>query len=123
MAEGDDDVVVETVRHRNGWIVVPCLIGSEYNLEFMLNTGRPLSYISVDTYENLSAAGLCDHIGGSIYRVRRLVMAGREMPPLFVRVSAAVAALGFEGMLGLHFLNQFGAVHFERDSGRLTLTY
>lgn len=99
LAETGDEFIVETVRHERGWIVIPCMVGTRHEVAFMVNTGRPLSYLSVDVYESLRAEGLCDHIGGSIYRVRPLVMAGREMPPLFVRVSAAVGALGFEGML------------------------
>jgi hypothetical protein len=116
------ELKVTTAQHAYGLLGISCDIGALQNLTFMLNTGRGLSYLSVDLFEQLQRAGNGDHLGQGVYRVREFALAGCAMPNLFVRVSAAVGVLGFSGFLGLQFLKQLSTARFDRDTGVLTLT-
>ena len=92
-------------------------------MHMLLNTARPLSYLSLATYRALQILGYCDHIGGRIYRVHEVEMGGEPVNDLIVRTSAALPLLGCEAMLGLQFLDQFSEIHFTAASGLLTLTF
>lgn len=94
----------------------------DVSFDLVLHTGRPLSYLSIATYEALERAGRIDRIGQGIYRVRQLVMSERLRTDLIVRVSAGPGILGFDGMLGLQFLQRFSQVCVERDTGLLRLS-
>lgn len=88
----------------------------------MLHTGRPLSYLSQRVYDVLHALDTADEIGG-FYRVRNFHMGGQRVPDLIARVSMGPALLGFDGFLGLQFLEQFRLVCRARDTGILTLRF
>jgi hypothetical protein len=92
-----------------------------YDFRLVLNTGRPLSYLSHELRNALAAFGLLDEIAPQLCRVRGVRMDGQIAPSLIARVSRGPRLLGFEGMLGLHFLNGFRSIHFERQASLLTL--
>ena len=119
MAEWGTDLVIQTSRLRDSFITVPCGVGPIYTFEMGLNTGRPLSYLSVDTYETVHAQRSVDFIGGGIYRLRGFAIGGQDVPDLYTRVSGAIGALGFDGMLGLHFLKQFRRICFDNETDLL----
>ncbi|HEY8836564.1 MAG TPA: hypothetical protein VIO16_02575 [Dehalococcoidia bacterium] len=121
MNSGGNELVLQTQRHRDGYIIIPCDV-PDFNFDLVLHTGRPLSYLSVATYEGLSRAGAIDHIGRGIYRIQQLSMSEQRVPDLLVRVSAGPGILGFDGLLGLQFLQRFSRVCAERDTGLLRLT-
>ena len=81
-----------------------------------------ISCISPAARDILAALGHLRHSGGRIYQLHDLRVGGSPVAPLEVRVNAAVSLLGFEGIVGLNFLNRFRAIHFEVESGLLTLT-
>lgn len=124
MAEGDK-VAIRTLRHQNGYILIPVTLGQNkiYTFELMLNTGRPISYLSPAIYALLEALGHA--VGGPNNHciVRDVFMGGVPVPGLVARVSRGPSLLAVDGMLGLHFLAQFRFIESERDSGMLTLTY
>jgi hypothetical protein len=108
--------------------MVPCtigiaLIGStlRYDFDLMLNTGRPLSVISLDLRNRLSAFGYLDEIAPGFYRMRDVLMDSQPAPPLIARASQGPALLGFQGMLGLQFLDGFRQIRFDRDTRLLNL--
>lgn len=124
MAEGDR-VAIRTLRHQNGYILIPVTLGQNktYTFDLMLNTGRPISYLSPAIYALLEALGHIEGGANSTYVVKDLLMGGRSVPDLIARVSRGPSLLAVDGMLGLHFLAQFRFIESERDSGVLTFTY
>ncbi|HLZ69949.1 MAG TPA: hypothetical protein VKV26_08595 [Dehalococcoidia bacterium] len=86
----------------------------------MLNTGRPLSVISRELRDRLTAFGYLDEISSELYQLRGVQMDGQQAPPLIARASRGPALLGFAGMLGLQFLDGFRQIHFDRDTRLLT---
>jgi len=92
-----------------------------YRFELMLNTGRPVSVVSLELRDRLDAFGALDQISPQFYRVRGVRMDGQLAPQLIVRASSGPRLPGFQGMLGLQFLESFRQIHFDRDTRLLNL--
>lgn len=122
MVADGDSIVLRVSRHPSGYLLIPCRVSPPYTFELLLNTGRPLSYLSYELRGVLAALNLIDEIGPNRYRVRGVSMGGRPAPEIVAAVSVGPRLLGFEGMLGLHFLYQFRRIAFDRDASLLTLT-
>lgn len=118
-------LMVQTWRHRQGWIIVrfglPFSDNLPWPLDLMLNTGRPRTAVSASTRDALTALGHVDEIGRNVVRLHGLQLGGEPVPPLIVQVSAGPALLGLEGMLGLDFLDRYAEVRFDTRALRLTL--
>jgi hypothetical protein len=121
----DDVVVVDTIPHPRGWIIVrftlPLVGRLPWNLDLMLNTGRPQSALSRTTYRTLDILGLVEPLSGPGTTIRNARMGGVAMPDIPMRISAGPAWLGLEGMLGLDYLSQFAEMRLNFETPRLTL--
>jgi hypothetical protein len=124
-----DSLAVQLDRHENGFLMVPCTVevasGATpmlYDFDLMLNTGRPMSNLSLELRDVLAGFGLLDEIAPQIYRIRGVRMSGMLVTPLIARASRGPRLLGFDGMLGLQFLDQFAEVCYDRTARLLRLT-
>jgi len=124
-----DSLAIRLEDDPNGFLLVPCTVAIAlttdalvYKFRLVLNTGRPLSVLSLELRDSLAAFGVLDEIAPGLYRLRGMLLDGQQGPPLIVRASRGPRLLGFEGMLGLQFLNGFRQIHFDRDTRLLTLT-
>ena len=119
------ELTVEARRHPRGWIMVPLILpilpAASWDLFLMLNTGRPLSVLSMRTRNVLLATGLLEPRSGNLYRLRAPRLAGEPLPENVARASAGPDLLGVDGMLGLDFLDLFAEVRLDTRSLRLTL--
>jgi hypothetical protein len=117
------ELSIQTSLHRpNQWIIVPLLVDGRADLRMVLDTGAPFSAISEEIRDGLLAAGLLGTAGSRLYVLRNVEIQGQPIPDLPVLVSARVAQVGAQGVLGLNFLRQFTDVHFHVPTLRLTLT-
>jgi hypothetical protein len=127
VAAADDEVIVETIRHPRGWIVVPVTLTLAdllpWKLELVLNTGRPWSALSRTTYTTLAALGQATSVTGSRCVIRNAQIGTTLISDIPMRLSAGPGLLGLEGMLGLDFLERFAEVRYHFPTLRLTLKY
>jgi hypothetical protein len=91
-------------------------------LELVLNTGYAVSCVNPRVRTTLGALDHLRPIDGRYYMLHDLRIGGRLVPPLEVRVNVGIERFGFEGILGLNFLNRFRPVCFDVDTLRLRLT-
>lgn len=92
-----------------------------YRFDLVLNTGRPISNLSLEVRDVLAGLDLLDEITPGLYRIRGVRMGGTLVPPLIARASRGPRMLGFDGMLGLQFLEQFAEVCYDRAARLLRL--
>jgi len=109
--------------------MVPCTVEVSagmtpivYDFDLMLNTGRPVSNLSLEVRDVLAGLDVLDEIAPQLYRLRGVRMSGQPIPPLITRASRGPRLLGFDGMLGLQFLDQFVEVCYDRAARLLRLT-
>ena len=125
MASAGNDVTAEMVRHPRGWLIVslplPLTGQSPWDLNLMLNTGRPYSALSRITYTTLAALGQVTPATGSSCLIHSARLGTTMLSNIPMRLSAGPALIGLEGMLGLDFLERFTEVRFHFPSLRLTL--
>ena len=50
-------------------------------------------------------------------------MSGVALPPLDMRLNAAIARLDIEAIMGLNFLNQFREIRFDTQTREMTLIF
>ncbi|HLZ68290.1 MAG TPA: hypothetical protein VKV26_00125 [Dehalococcoidia bacterium] len=93
-----------------------------YRFDLLLNTGRPMSNLSIEVRDVLAGLDVLDEIAPRIYRIRGVRMSGQPVPPLIARASRGPRLLGFDGMLGLQFLDQFAEVCYDRAASLIRLT-
>ncbi len=126
MASAGNDVTAEMSRHPRGWLVVrfalPLVGLIPWELDLMLNTGRPYSAISRTTYATLAALGQVTPASDSRCLIHSARLGTTMLSNIPMRLSAGPALLGLEGMLGLDFLELFAEVRFHFPSLRLTMT-
>jgi hypothetical protein len=129
MTANGDSLAVHVKRHPSGFLMVPCVVrvssGAEsmpVGFDLVLNTGRPLSTLSLEVRDVLAGFDLLDEIAPQLYRIRGVRMGGTLVPPLIARASRGPRLLGFDGMLGLQFLDRFAEVCYDRTARLLTLT-
>ena len=123
MNSGRDSISVDTESHPVGFIVVRFTVGAIYPLRLVLNTGFVMTCLTLSARDNLTAFGHLRDTGERFPVLHDLSLGGRPLAPLPVRVNAAVARIAPEGMLGLNFLRQFREIHFDTETGRLTLRF
>jgi len=109
--------------------MVPCTVAVSsgaasmpYRFDLLLNTGRPMSNLSIEVRDVLAGLDVLDEIAPRIYRIRGVRMSGQPVPPLIARASRGPRLLGFDGMLGLQFLDQFAEVCYDRAASLIRLT-
>ena len=124
----DNSIVVRLYRDTNGFLMVPCTVevssgaaSMPYRFDLVLNTGRPLSNLSLEVRDVLAGLDVLDEIAPQLYRIRGVRMSEQPVPPLIARASRGPRLLGFDGMLGLQFLDQFAEVCYDRAAGLLRL--
>jgi hypothetical protein len=124
VAGSGDRLVIETYVHvTTGLIVAPVRVGAIYRLELVLNTGYLVSAISRGARDSLLALGHLGHISGRYYRLHDISVSGVALPPLDMRLNAAIARLDIEAIMGLDFLNQFREVRFDTQTRQMTLIF
>ena len=123
MSFSRDSISVETESHTLGFIVVRFTVGALYPLPLVLNTGFVMTCLTPGARDGLAAFGHLRDTGERFPVLHDLSLSGRPLPPLPVRVNAAVARISPEGMLGLNFLGRFREIHFDTGTRRLTLTF
>jgi hypothetical protein len=121
VAENGDEISVETYTHTSGLIAIRLKVGPLYSLPLVINTGYLISCVRPGVRDSLVALGHLRPSGGRFYELHDIALAGRAMPPLEMRVNAAIALLDMDGVVGLNFLSQFREVCFDVETRRLTL--
>jgi hypothetical protein len=125
MAAAHDDVMVEMRHHPRGWLavrlVLPLVGQLPWDVDLMLNTGRPHSAISPRTHATLVDLGLVAPHAGSRVVIRNARLGGAPLHDIPMWVSAGPALLGIEGMLGLDFFEQLAEARLNFQALRLTL--
>lgn len=123
-----DSLSIRLDRHANGFLMVRCTVevssgaaSMPYRFDLVLNTGRPISNLSLEVRDVLAGLDLLDEITPGLYRIRGVRMGGTLVPPLIARASRGPRMLGFDGMLGLQFLEQFAEVCYDRAARLLRL--
>lgn len=123
-----DSLSIRLDRHANGFLMVWCTgevssgaASMPYRFDLVLNTGRPISNLSLEVRDVLAGLDLLDEITPGLYRIRGVRMGGTLVPPLIARASRGPRMLGFDGMLGLQFLEQFAEVCYDRAARLLRL--
>ena len=129
MTADGDSLAVRVKRHPDGFLLIPCTIEVSYgavpmvyDFNLLLNTGRPVSNLSLEVRDVLAGLDVLDEIAPQLYRLRGVRMSGQPIPPLITRASRGPRLLGFDGMLGLQFLDQFVEVCYDRAARLLRLT-
>ena len=121
----DRELTIQAHRHDRGWVMIPLIVplqpGVGWQLELVLNTGRPQSVLSRSLGNALSSLGLLHQRDRRQYVLRDPVADGRPVRGLVLRLSAGPALLDLDGMIGLDFLDQFAEVRLNTRSLRLTL--
>lgn len=97
------------------------LIAAEASLDMVLDTGSPLSTISLDTRDRLLPLGCLEQVAPRRYTLAGISLGGQALPALTVHLSRTVTRVGAQGTLGLNFLQQFREVCFDVPSMRLIL--
>jgi hypothetical protein len=92
-------------------------------LQLQIDEHLPDYVVTPSARDNLTAFGHLRDTGERFPVLHDLWLGGRPLAPLPVRVNAAVARITPEGMLGLNFLGQFREIHFDTETGRLTLQF
>jgi hypothetical protein len=125
MASAGNEVTAEMSRHPRGWLIVRLalpLVGQiPWELNLMLNTGRPYSALSRTTYATLAALGQVTSATGSSCLIHSARLGTTTLSNIPMRLSAGPALIGLEGMLGLDFFEQFAEVRFQFPPLRPTL--
>ncbi|MGH2584290.1 MAG: hypothetical protein ACRDJE_05195 [Dehalococcoidia bacterium] len=120
-----DEISVQTWRHPRGWIIVPLLFPLSgrvpWNVDRMLNTGRPQSCLGQRARDALAAMGHITPSTRTAFTLHNARLGGVRLPDIAMRLSAGPTLLQLEGMLGLDFLEQFAEVRFDVRTLRLTL--
>ena len=103
---------------------MPVQVGEEIRLEMVLDTGAPLSGLSREAADSLTASGFLEPIQGraSIYLLRALTIQGQPIDDLEVRVLRRLTEVRAPAILGLDFLGRFEEIHCHVPSLTLTLT-
>lgn len=96
-------------------------VGAIYDLPLVLNTGYLISCVRPGVRDTLVALGHLRPTFGRFYNLHDIVLAGKSMAPLEMRVNAAIGCVDMDGILGLNFLNRFREVCFDIETRRLTL--
>lgn len=121
----DRELTIQTHRHDRGWLMIPLSVplqpGVGWQLDMMLNTGRPQSVLSRPLGNALLSLGLLQRRDRQHYVLRDPLADGRPFPSLMLRLSTGPALLDLDGMIGLDFLEQFAEVRLNTRSLRLTL--
>jgi hypothetical protein len=121
---GGRDISLEGRRHPRGWVRLLLRAslqpGLFWQIDLMLNTGRPQSVVSPTTRNALAALGLIEPNGTGRFRIPRVRVGDDLLPDLHVRVSAGPALLGVDGMLGWDYLERFAEVRIEPRTLRIT---
>jgi hypothetical protein len=85
----DDAIVTDVIPHPRGWIIVrfslPLVGRLPWNLDLMLNTGRPQSALSRATYRILNTLGLVEPLNGPGTIIRNARMGNVAMPDIPMR--------------------------------------
>ena len=117
------DISIQTRLHPQGYgVIFPILVQHLQRLTMILDTGIPVSIISPQARDDLRSSGLWpDPAGRQAGRLTGVQAQGQPLPDLDVRVSARLARLGVDGMLGLDFLLHFEHIHFHVPTLHLIL--
>ena len=116
-------LVIQTrIDSRRFYILVPVRVADNLIVDFVLDTGAPLTSMSQRLYTRLQAAGYLSHIATNRYILSPASIAGENVAPLNIRGSKFLASVGVDGVLGLDFLARYTEVHFNVRTRLLTLT-
>ena len=116
------ELSVQTYQHPvNRWIIVRFDIEGAGRRDMVLDTGSPLSSVSVSMRDSLAEANRLEAVGPNRHMLRGLTVEGWRLPDLPVRLSRRVTQVGADGVLGLDFLAQFREICFDVASLKLAL--
>lgn len=109
------DVAVQARLHTSGlWLTIPVVAGHEHALDFVFDTGSPVSAISPETRDDLSAKGLLTNgQRPGWFRLAGITVQGQAIPDLDLRVLGRLSRLKIDGLIGLNYLSHFESVHFQ----------
>lgn len=104
------------------YILIPVQVGDSLLVDFVLDTGAPLTSMSRRLYVRLRSSGcLADAAAKNRYILSSASIAGVDVSPLHIRGSIFLGRVGVEGVLGLDFLARYTDIHFSMKTGILTL--
>lgn len=117
------EIATECHIHPSGrWITLAVLVRSTETLSMVLDTGSPVSALSLQARAALAARGfLTEGSQPRTWLLRDVSIEARPIPDLEVRVLARLDRLQIVGLLGLDFLRMFEDVHFNVPTLRLRL--
>lgn len=117
------ELVIQASIHRSGrWITIPLTVSGTRELMAVVDTGAPVSAVSLAVHARLTESGLLQATTASNrYRLAPLTADGQQLPDLEVAVIRRLDRLDVDGLLGLDFLTRFAHIHFDTAALRLRL--
>ena len=113
-------LVIQTILDTaHFWILVPVEVGDGLLINFVLDSGSPLTSMSERLYNRLRP--YLRQIGKNRYILRPVRLAGHDLGSLNIRGSDFLSRVGADGVLGLDFLTRFTHIEFDVPTLLLTL--
>ena len=83
MPAGSGEVTVYTKLHpQNWWILVPLEVGGTFTFDIVLDTGSPLSALSIEIINTLLVLNRIEQLAANRYILRDLWIQGQPIPDL-----------------------------------------
>lgn len=119
---GDELVVPLRLHPRRFWLLLTIPLRGATDLQFVLDSGSPVSVIKQAVADELASLGRLTALGGGRYLLRQVSIAGTILPDLELRAGGPAERIEVDGLVGLDYLYQFRRVCVDVPSLRLILT-